>query len=344
MEDPNAQTIDNLIVNYMSNAAAVFKNGEIIRENNKWSQLISDLSIDSIVLSEKDLAESFKLAPLDKNSTSDMIEKEINGKIYSIKRHKFKWNSEFCILIEIENISARKNLFHNIDKITETTLLKIRSGLSSVFNVINILMKYTSDSLDKDITGLLKGSQKEILYLSRVTYNIRELLLIQTHDLQKQLNNESLSLNVLIDEALEEFNIYIETSDKSVSVNREIDPGITVYGDKRRCVNIILSILINSLMYSENSIEISLSAEEQGSDILLYIKDNGIGIPSSDQQKIFEYGFRGSNINQYREAGLGIEMFLAQKTVSEFGGRITFMSKESEGSVFEIILKKDSIA
>lgn len=343
MDDPNAQSIDNLIVNYMSNAAAVFKNGEMIRENNRWNQLISDLSMNSIVLSEKDLSKAFNLAPLDINSTSDVIEKEMNGKIYSIKRNKFKWNSEYCTLIEIENISARKNLFHNIDKITETTFLKIRSGLSSVFNVINILIKYTSDSLDKDIMGLLKGSQKEILYLSRITYNIRELLLIQTHDLHRQLNNESLSLDDLIDEALEEFKIYREISEKRVSVHRKIDPGLTVYGDKKRCINIIHSILINSLMYSGNNIEISLSAKEQDSDILLYIKDNGIGIPSSDQQKIFEYGFRGSNINQYRETGLGIEMFLAQKTIRKFGGRITFISKESKGSVFEIILKKAKI-
>lgn len=73
-----------------------------------------------------------------------------------------------------------------------------------------------------------------------------------------------------------------------------------------------------------------------GSEFLVEIEDNGIGISGTEQQKIFEKFYRISEGNRHDIKGLGLGLYLSKKMIKSIGGKISVKSKLAEGSTFTL--------
>ena len=67
---------------------------------------------------------------------------------------------------------------------------------------------------------------------------------------------------------------------------------------------------------------------------ILSVKDNGIGIPDEDQNKLFTEFFRASNVEHIQGTGLGLS--IVKKYIQLLGGNISFISKSNEGTTFTV--------
>jgi signal transduction histidine kinase len=103
--------------------------------------------------------------------------------------------------------------------------------------------------------------------------------------------------------------------------------------------------LQNAVVVLENSFkftptgptgQIELGAEQVDQAIHFWVKDNGIGIPSADQARIFERFYRGQNVRETTGSGLGLA--IVQRIVEAHGGRISVQSALNVGSRFTIEL------
>jgi len=101
---------------------------------------------------------------------------------------------------------------------------------------------------------------------------------------------------------------------------------------------ILRNLLSNSIKYSDIGQPIELKIELKGDEFVLTITDNGIGIPDDEQPYIFTRFYRSSNASNIQGTGLGLA--IVERYVQVLGGKITFRSKEGEGSIFEINLPK----
>lgn len=96
----------------------------------------------------------------------------------------------------------------------------------------------------------------------------------------------------------------------------------------------MIQLLANALHYSNKMVTVHCDLEED--NLVMQIRDNGIGIVAAEQPQIFELFFRGSNVAGRR--GLGAGLYLASQLATLLGGTIEFTSEIGQGSVFALRL------
>ncbi len=104
--------------------------------------------------------------------------------------------------------------------------------------------------------------------------------------------------------------------------------------DKKLLRNIMLNLISNAIKFSPEGKAIEITSSRNKSDIVITVKDNGIGISKDDQKHLFERFFRGHNAMNIQGTGLGLNIVM--KYVELMGGKIDFNSVENKGTKFTL--------
>lgn len=110
--------------------------------------------------------------------------------------------------------------------------------------------------------------------------------------------------------------------------------------DKEKMDSILKNIISNSLKYTPENGKVSISVSDTNDSWKVIIKDTGIGIPASEQSKLFKLHFRASNAINSKVTGSGIGLMLVGKLVSLHGGKISVDSVEHQGTTIKIVFPK----
>jgi PAS domain S-box-containing protein len=100
--------------------------------------------------------------------------------------------------------------------------------------------------------------------------------------------------------------------------------------------HILNNLLSNAIKYSPNGEPVHLDVRQEGHSVSFAVRDQGIGIPSEDQDRIFETFYRAKNVGNVVGTGLGLR--IARDYVELHGGTITMDSTPGEGSCFTVTL------
>ena len=145
---------------------------------------------------------------------------------------------------------------------------------------------------------------------------------------------------LLIDSLLKEKKVLYR--EKNITCNFKPPPRPILAVVKEKYLKTVLDILIdNAMLYSKKDngfVAIEISADSQ--HIKVSIKDNGIGIPEKEQDKIFSKFFRGSNASSMHPDGTGLGLHYGKLLIEKQGGTMWFASKEGEGTTFFFTLPK----
>lgn len=115
---------------------------------------------------------------------------------------------------------------------------------------------------------------------------------------------------------------------------------IAVYSDSKWLEFIINQIVGNSIKYAGmDSLRLDIYAEEKREQVLLYIEDNGIGIPKEEVERVWEKGFTGSNGRQFKKS-TGIGLYLCRKLCNRLGHGISLEAEEGKGCKVTLIFPK----
>ena len=94
----------------------------------------------------------------------------------------------------------------------------------------------------------------------------------------------------------------------------------------------------NAVEYTPAGGKITFIAEKKDKEIIIGIKDTGIGIPEKQQNQVFQKLFRGDNAIREHSEGNGLELYITKAMVDALSGRIWFKSKQGEGTTFWVAL------
>ena len=117
----------------------------------------------------------------------------------------------------------------------------------------------------------------------------------------------------------------VESIDKSI-------PDMNIDVDKLQ--QVIVNFIDNAIYYSKPGTNIHVKLKKDKDQVVFTVKDTGIGVPKSEQSRLFGRFFRASNARKRRPDGTGVGLFLAKKVVLLHGGQIIFESQEGKGSTF----------
>ncbi len=116
-----------------------------------------------------------------------------------------------------------------------------------------------------------------------------------------------------------------------------------VYTDSKWATFIVNQIIQNSIKYAKNNDKrIEIDAKQKSDKVILYIRDNGIGIKKGEITRVFEKGFTGENGRMIGKRSTGIGLYLCEKLCNKLGLGIELNSEMGKGTGVRLIFPKNS--
>ncbi|HJT57927.1 MAG TPA: ATP-binding protein [Ktedonobacteraceae bacterium] len=152
-----------------------------------------------------------------------------------------------------------------------------------------------------------------------------------------ELHIEPTDLVGLVQRTIARFLVTSEQHRLTVSATSE---HIVSMADPRRVEQVLSNLISNAMKYSPDGGEITISVCEDQKDraAQLSVRDNGIGIPAYQQNRVFSRFMRADNAHAHNIGGTGLGLYLCRELIERHGGRIWFESVEGQGSTFFISL------
>ncbi len=250
------------------------------------------------------------------------------------------------ILVVEQNITALKkaqsDIKESLEKERQLSELKsrfvsmasheFRTPLTTVLSSLSLLKKYIERDGDKE---------KQFKHISRMRSSVHHLTSILNDFLsidkleegKVEVNLQEIDIAAFLKEITED--VEGMTKDGQTILCNFTGSGI-ITSDKGIIRNIMHNLLSNAIKYSPENTTITLTGKLKGEQLELVVKDQGMGIPQSEQQHLFERFFRAKNALNIEGTGLGLSII--KKYVDLLGGSINLESVEGKGTECTVIL------
>ena len=249
------------------------------------------------------------------------------------------WGGRPATLSFITDITERKLLeskmveYKELDRL-KTNLLstvshELRTPLATIKGYCTMLLDY-EDRLDgHEKRDYLQSVDKAT---DRLTELVDHLLDMSRLDAgQMKLKKSPASLSKLVWAAVEEARIRAPNHKIKVELERRLP---MVKADGRRIRQVLDNLFDNSCKYSGEGTEVVVSARRTGSELLVEVSDQGMGIPADEMEKVFDRMHRIEQRVTHAAPGTGLGLAICKGLVESHGGRIWVASEEGKGSTF----------
>ncbi|MGF1542015.1 MAG: response regulator [Pleurocapsa sp.] len=204
----------------------------------------------------------------------------------------------------------------------------LRTPLIAANRMLDLLKQQAFGEINRE-------QQKAIACIVHSNNNMLEMLntLLETHHYelgQKILSLLPVDLPSLIKEIITELTPL--ATEKGIELNSELDPEVTtIQGDRLELRRVMTNLIGNAIKFTDQgSVEVFLFQNK--SQVLLRVKDSGIGISPQEQQIIFQRYHQGN----HRRSGKGLGLYLCQQIINAHQGQISVQSQLGEGTTFTI--------
>jgi heavy metal sensor kinase len=224
-----------------------------------------------------------------------------------------------ALLIEIKEMSD--NMAHDL-----------RSPITRIRGVAEVTL--TSGKALSEYEGMAASTIEEC---DRLLDMINTMLMIsKTESGVGKLSIDDVDIVGIIRQACELFEPTAE--DKKVNLSCEVPDRVHLIGDTPMIQRMLSNLLDNAIKYTPSGGMVSMAASENESQVVVVVKDTGIGISHADLPRIFERFYRCDQSRS--QAGIGLGLSLARAIARAHGGDITVISAPNQGSTFTVTLPK----
>jgi two-component system sensor histidine kinase SenX3 len=155
-----------------------------------------------------------------------------------------------------------------------------------------------------------------------------------------KLQKRPVDLSSLVADAIERARLL--ALKKSIGIEQDLEPEV-IAADAELLQFAIYNLLVNAVKYSPDGSSIRITLRSDGQAACLAVADQGCGIESSEQQRIFERFYRSKRHRDDPTGGSGVGLALVKEIVTQHGGRIEVESKAGQGSTFRVFLPREAI-
>lgn len=231
-------------------------------------------------------------------------------------------------------LSKEKELNEMKSRFVSIASHEFRTPLSAILSSTSLVEHYTNADQD----------EKRKKHVDRIKSSVRNLtsILDDFLSLEKleqgkvEAHNSEFNLKEFIEDGIEEMEGMSKRKHQKINFNYE--GGEEVYQDKKILRNVLLNLLSNAVKYSPEGKEIHVSAKVQDDQVILDVRDEGIGIPAEAQKSLFDKFFRAKNATNIQGTGLGLN--IVKRYVELLDGQISFISEENVGTTFAVQFPK----
>jgi PAS domain S-box-containing protein len=220
------------------------------------------------------------------------------------------------------------------DEFLATLAHELRNPLAPIRNGLQLMRLAGSDG--EAVEQARSMMDRQLVQMVRLVDDLMDVSRITRGKLE--LKMERVQLHLVLNSAVETSRPLIEQMGHELIVTLPKEP-IVVDADLTRLAQVFVNLLNNAAKYSDRGAQIRLIAERQGSDVVVTVKDNGIGIAADQLPHIFEMFTQVDRSLEKAQGGLGIGLTLVQRLVEMHAGQIEAHSDgPGKGSEFVVRL------
>ena len=227
----------------------------------------------------------------------------------------------------LENVNHYKNIQEEYKEYIELWIHEVKIPIAASKMIIENNKNSVTKSIDEELDKV-ENYIEQALFYARSNAVEKDYIINKTN--LKEIVNSSILKNksTLLNEK-----VAIELKD----IEQE------VYTDSKWATFIINQIIQNAIKYSKkDNKKIEIYSKTKNDKVILYIKDNGIGIKKGEITRVFERGFTGDNGRIIGQKSTGIGLYLCKKLCDKLGLGIELNSEKNIGTEVRIIFPKNS--
>lgn len=218
------------------------------------------------------------------------------------------------------------------DNFIATLAHELRNPLAPIRNAVAVMRRMPAEDLQ--LAWCREVIDRQVVQMTRLLEDLLDVSRITRSKLA--LRRELLELSTVIEHAVEIARPSIEEARHSFETALPSEP-VWIHGDLTRLAQVISNLLINSAKYTAPQGQIRLSVRRDQDDIVITVRDNGIGIAPEHITRIFEMFSQVPAGKDHRHGGLGIGLSLARGLVEMHGGQLNAYSGGlDQGSEFVV--------
>ena len=239
------------------------------------------------------------------------------------------YTSALYQLIQQRKISQMKSDFiNNMTHEFKTPIATINLALDAIKNP---KIFQHADKV-KNYLSMIKEENK------RMNAQVENVLRIsQLQKKQLIISKDRLKLHDLILDAITHVELIVEDRKGYIKTHFKASKS-SILANSTYLTNVIVNVLDNAVKYSDNSPKIDITTENVGNNILMLVKDQGIGMSKAVQKRIFEEFYREHTGDVHNVKGHGLGLSNVKRIVENHQGTVTVESEKGKGSTFIIKL------
>jgi two-component system CheB/CheR fusion protein len=211
---------------------------------------------------------------------------------------------------------------------------ELRGPLAPLRNMLELMKR--ADGNEELIEQARSTMQRQLNQLVHLVDDLIDVNRISRNKIE--LRKERVELASVVHQAVEACRPLADEAQHQLHVRLLREP-IYLYADPVRLAQVFGNLLNNACKYTPPGGEISISAEIQGGDVAIRVKDNGMGIPPEKIESVFEMFSQVDRTLEWSQGGLGIGLTLVKRLVEMHDGTVVARSEGAgKGTEFEVRL------
>lgn len=235
----------------------------------------------------------------------------------------------------LRDITREKSLEEERDEFISVVSHELRTPIAiAEGNIGNAIFIAEKQSGTADIKQALEEAHNQVLFLADMINDLSTLSRAERGVLS--ITVEPINVHELVSELAS--NYRPQSEQKGLSFRVQIDPNLELlYSSKLYVREILQNFLTNAIKYTAKG-SVSLQARKEAKGVTFLVKDTGIGISKSDQDRIFDKFFRSEDYRTRQANGTGLGLYVTMKLTRLIHADIRLQSTLNKGSTFTIFV------
>lgn len=212
---------------------------------------------------------------------------------------------------------------------------EFRTPLSTILSSVSLISRYTGEEHQEKREKHIKRIKSSVQNLTQILNDF--LSLSRLEEGKSLVHNNFIDVEPYIKEITEEMKAVKKPNQRLIYKHEGGE--LTIYSDRQLMKNILINLVSNAIKYSGNGENIWITSFQEGNNLKVSVKDEGIGIPDEDQQHLFGRFFRSENAMNIQGTGLGLH--IVKRYIDLIKGKITYESKLDYGTTFTVSIPVD---
>ena len=256
--------------------------------------------------------------------------------------------ASLALLANLSPISNNRYLLilRDVSDVTRVELVRrdfvanVSHELKTPVGALSLLSEAAAEAADDPaaVRRFALKMQAEAQRLTNLVNDLIDLSRLQSDDPLKKATIAPVAR--LVDAAVSDVKAVADAKEIELSV--KIQPGLQVACVERQLITAIRNLIVNAVNYSSNQTKVAITAEEVDDLIEIRVTDQGIGIPETDQLRVFERFYRIDPARSRATGGTGLGLSIVKHIATGHGGDVILRSIEGKGSTFTLRLPTPS--